>query len=342
MIVPRLFRSTLLLAVAVPVLGAPESFAQGDTGSIQGRVFIEGTRDPVEGAYVRADPPRFGPDGSVESLAEPMETVTDADGRFALTWMRSGIWNTLISAEGFEDAVMRIEVTQRRSNACTPTKMRNCIQPIEYYLVRLKVDAVEEVEEALAEVDVVDQELEQAKTDLITADAAYNARDYRRALVGYTGLLERWPVMTALHQDIGDSHRALGEFEEALAAYERYRAAVPDDDAVERKIARAKLLMGDLDAAGALADAGGDASREDLYNLGEVAFNAGDIDSAAGWYEKAAGADPEWPPPVLKLGMLALNRGDIEGAKTLFQQVVDMAADSEEAAQAQGMLAALP
>ena len=71
---------------------------------------------------------------------------------------------------------MRIEVTQRRSNACTMTKMRNCIQPIEYYMVRLKVDAVEEVEEALAEVeDVVDQELEQAKTDLITADTAYNA-----------------------------------------------------------------------------------------------------------------------------------------------------------------------
>ena len=343
MTVSRLFRCTLLFTGASLVLGAPEGFAQGDTGSIQGRVFIEGTRDPVEGALVRADPPRFGPDGSVESLAEPMETVTDADGRFALTWMRSGIWNTLISAEGFEDAVMRIEVTQRRSNACTMTKMRNCIQPIEYYMVRLKVDAVEEVEAALAEVeDVVDQELEQAKTDLITADAAYNARDYRRAITGYTGLLERWPVMTALHQDIGDSHRALGEFEEALAAYERYRAAVPDDDAVERKIARAQLLMGDLDAADALADAGGDASREDLYNLGEVAFNAGDVDAAAGWYEKAAAADPEWSPPVLKLGHVALNRGDIEGAKALFQQVVDLAPDSEEAAQAQGMLAVLP
>ena len=340
MTVSRLFRC-VLAAAAVFSFGAPQGFAQ-DTGSIQGRVFIEGTRNPVEGALVRADPPRFGPDGTEESLAVPMESVTDGGGRFALTWMRSGIWITLVSAEGFEDAQLRIEVTQRGSNACTPTKMQRCIQPIEFHMARLKVDAVEEVEAALAAVDVVDLEREQAKTDLIAADAAYNSRDYRTAIAGYTKLLERWSMMTALHQDIGDAHRGLGEFEAAIAAYERYRAAEPDDDSVERRIARAKLLLGDLDAAGDLAAAGGAASREDLYNLGEVAFNEGDTDAATGWFEKAAAVDPEWPPPVLKLGLLALNRGDIEGAKVLFQKVVDLAPDSEEGAQAQGMLAALP
>ena len=341
MTVSRWFRC-LLLAAAVLLLGAPEGFAQGDTGRIQGRVFIEGTRDPVEDALVRADPPRFAPNGDRESLAEPMETLTDGGGRFALTWMRSGIWNTLVSAEGFEDVELRIEVTQRGARVCSATKMQRCLQPIEFYLVRLKVDAVAEVEAALAEVDVVALELEQAKTDLIAADAAYNSRDYPTAIAGYTGLLDRWSVMTALHQDIGDAHRALGEFEEAIAAYERYRAAEPDDDAIGRKIARAKLLTGDLDAAGDLAAAGGAASREDLYNLGEVAFKDGNIDAATGWFDKAAAADPDWPPPVLKLGLLALNRGDLEGAKLLFQKVVDLAPDSEEGAQAQGMLAALP
>ena len=46
--------------------------------------------------------------------------------------------------------------------------------------------------------------------------------------------------------------------------------------------------------------------------------------------------------PVFKLGMVALNRGDIAGAKALFQQVVDLEPDSQEAAQAQGILSALP
>ena len=335
-------RRCLLAATALLLLVPPPGFAQ-EEGRIQGRVYIEGTRDPVVGALVRADPPLFGPDGSRLQLAEPLETVTDDSGRFALTWMRSGIWNTMVMAEGYEDALMRIEVTQRGAAACTATKMQNCLQPVEFYMAPLKVDAEVEVEDALAAVaDAANPEIEQAKADLVAADAAYNNEDYRTAIDGYTKLIERWPQITTLHQDIGDAHRALAEFDAAVAAYERYQAAEPDDDAIERKIARTRLLMGDLDAAGDLAAAEGDASREDLYNLGEVAFEAGDLDAAADWYEKSAAADPEWPAPVLKLGMLALNRGDLEGAKVLFQKVVDLAPDSPEGAQAQGMLAALP
>lgn len=335
----RLLVAAFAAAVLLP--GAPEVSAQ-EEGRIQGRVFLEGTREPVAGAGVRAEPPPLGPDGRRLLMAEPLETVTDDDGRFALTWMQSGVWNTIVSAAGYEDAILRIEVTQRGSNACSPTKMQQCVQPIEFHVAPLKADAGDEVEAVLAGEDVAESGIEQAKADLAAADAAYNGGDHRTAIAGYGSLLARWPQMTALHQDIGDAHRALGEFDRAIAAYERYRAAEPDDDAVERKIARTKLLVGDMDAARDLAAAGGSASREDLYNLGEVAFSAGDIDAAANWYEQAAAADPDWPPPVFKLGLLALNRGDIAGARTLFEQVVELAPDSPEGAQAQGMLGALP
>ena len=331
-----------VFAAAVLLIGPPEGLAQQEEGRIQGRVFIEGTRDPVVGAFVRADPPLFSPNGDRLTLAEPLETVTDDDGRFALTWMRSGIWNTMVMAEGYEDAQLRVEVTQNRSNACTPTKIQNCVQPIEYYMVPLKVDAEDQVGSILAGLDVEETELDRTVAELGAADDAYNRQDYRSAIDGYSRLLGRWPQMTTLHQDIGDAHRALAQYEEAIAAYERYRASAPGDAAIERKIARAQLLMGDLAAARDLAAAGGDASPEDLYNLGEVAFSEGDVDAAAGWYEKSAAADPAWAPPVFKLGMVALNRGDIEGAKALFQQVVDLEPDSEEAAQARGILSALP
>ena len=81
---------------------------------------------------------------------------------------------------------------------------------------------------------------------------------------------------------------------------------------------------------------------EDLYNLGEVAFQAGNVEAAAGWYEKSAAADPSWESPVFKLALVALNRGDIEAAKALFQKVVDLAPDSQEGAQAKATIAALP
>ncbi len=183
----------------------------------------------------------------------------------------------------------------------------------------LKSGAELKVEQALATVEIPDDVLEQAKVDLLAADAAYNSKDYRTAIGGYNKVMATYPQITSLHQDIGDAHRALAEFANAIAAYERFMAAEPEDEAIERKIARTKLLAGDLGAAQDLAAAGGEASREDLYNLGEVAFNKGDIDDDAGWYEKAVAADPSWAPPIYKLGFVALNKGDLERAKSLFQ-----------------------
>ena len=268
---------------------------------------------------VRAIPPLWQPDGSVESLAEPVETVTDDDGRFTLNWIRSGIWNATVSAEGYQDSTLRIEVTQVGSHVCTATGMQRCLMPVESYTAPLKSGAELKVEQALVEVALPDDGLEQAKADLIAADAAYNNQDYRIAIAGYEELLATWPQLSVLHQDIGDAHRALAEFGAAIAAYERFPAAEPEDEAIERKIARTKLLAGDLGAAEDLAAAGGAASREDLYNLGGVAFNKGNVDDAAGWYEKAVATDPGWAPPVFKLGLVALNKGDIEEAKGFFQ-----------------------
>ena len=117
----------------------------------------------------------------------------------------------------------------------------------------------------------------------------------------------------------------------------------PDNTVANTEIARTRLAMGDLDAAGALADAiNADSSREDLYNLGELEFAKGAIDTAADWYEKATAADPNWEKPWCKLALVALNKGDMDTAKEHFQKVVDLAPNSEEGNQAQATLAALP
>lgn len=101
--------------------------------------------------------------------------------------------------------------------------------------------------------------------------------------------------------------------------------------------------MGDLDAAeGLTAAVGGLASREDLYNLGELEFAKGNVDAAAGWYEKSSAADPDWEKPWFKLGLVALNKGDIEAAKENFRKVVELAPDSTDGTQAQATLSALP
>ncbi len=90
--------------------------------------------------------------------------------------------------------------------------------------------------------------------------------------------------------------------------------------------------------AGQTADGGGGPSREQFWNAGEVAFASGQIDEAAEQYEKAHQADPTWGKPLFKLAMVALNRGDIETAVKYFEQVVEVDPNSEEGAQATGLI----
>ncbi len=335
-----------LVAVAAFSIGTSESQAQDDQGVIRGWVFMEGgNREPVPGSYVTAEPPEVGADGiTPETLAREVDVDVDENGRFSINWLRSGIWNVIASAEGFSDTLLRVEVTQgRESFACTATQFQRCQDPVEFHLARLKTEANLTVDAALG--DAEDSERERAREQLTAADAAYNAGNYLVAASAYTQLLETWPQMTELHEDLGDAHRSLGQFGEALSAYEAFLATELEDEvveAVERKMARVRLLAGDLDAADDLAAVGGDASREDLYNLGEVAFQQGNVDDAAGWYEKSAAADPTWESPVFKLGMVSLNRGDIDGAKVFFQKVIELAPDSPEGAQAAATLEALP
>ena len=60
----------------------PRGLAQ-EEGRIQGRVFIEGTRDPCRRRPSSGPiPPLFSPDGDRLTLAQALETVTDDDGRF--------------------------------------------------------------------------------------------------------------------------------------------------------------------------------------------------------------------------------------------------------------------
>ena len=68
----------------------------------------------------------------------------------------------------------------------------------------------------------------------------------------------------------------------------------------------------------------------------------GEVDAAAGWYEKAVAIDPNWILPIFKLGLVALNKGDVEGAKTHFSRVVEIDPGSSEGTQAQAVLGQLP
>ena len=215
----RLVIGVLLVSVAAPALA--------QTGRISGRVLDE-NGDPIPGAHIRTENPAASP--------PVRETDVEEDGRYAMIGFISGQWRVSVSADGYNEDFGTIGVTQ----SGTP--------PVNFELTKVRHALVQALgEEAMKglDPDEIEQQLE-------AADSAFNARDWNAAVSQYQSLLEKLPMLTNLRSQIGQAHRAAGNYEEAL-------------------IARTRLAMGDLDAASALeASAGGlNASKEDLYNLGD-------------------------------------------------------------------------
>ena len=312
------FFSFLIVMLAAGTV-TPTALAQG--GRIRG-VVLDPEGNTIEGATIvielpDANPPRF-------------EQDTDSEGRFSMLGLASGSWTLTAEVEGYHPNTMQASIRQ----GVNP--------PITLEMARIKHPLVIALgEEVFEGVDP-----NQIELDLAAGDTAYQNAQWQVAIDTYTSILERLPMVNDLHMQIASAHRALENYDEAIASFERAAAGDPAlAQVVETEVARIQMVMGNFDAAGdglAASASGGGGSREDLYNLGELEFAKGEVDAAAEWYEKAAAADPNWVKPIFKLALVALNKGDIETAKTFFAQVVDKDPRSEEGAQAQATLDALP
>ena len=318
-----------LLAVAVgAALLVPNAFAQG--GILFGRVTDAETGDAIAGATVRLD--GHSPLGNAEP-DDPRDERTSDSGEYTLLGLPSGQWNITVEAEGYQAAPGVVTVRFGR-NAPVNIEMEAIPHPLMAEMDPALFDGMSRAERT-AFLDGI-----QAELDVI--ETAREDEDWETALAGSQALLDRFPTISRLQTDVGEALTRLQRYEEAIAAYEAAAEAEPAlRSQVDTTIARLRAAMGDSSAVETLI-ASGDAAREDYYNLGETAFAQGNTADAAGWYEKAAAADPDWILPVFKLGLVALNQGDIEAAKTHFTRAVELDADSPEGAQAQAVLGQLP
>ncbi len=309
----------LLVVALLLAVGVPSALAQANAGRMSGRVLDE-EREPLASVAILAEAP------DRNGVVQRIEATSDDNGRFTAIGFTSGQWRVAATLDGYEVSPLVVQVRQTgvAEASFTMTRVLSAFERMigEEGLEGLDADALE--------------------ADLKGADSALDAQEFDQAIAAYNKLLEQLPHFTFIHLNVGNAHRGKGDYEAALASYEQLVGDPDRGQQAEVEIARTRLAMGDLDAAAGLVNAGADATREDLYNLGEVDFARGDVDAAAGWYEKATMVDPNWEKPWFKLALVALNKGDMEAAKQNFQKVVDIAPNSEDGAQAQATLSALP
>jgi hypothetical protein len=316
------FQPLVVVAITVTVgLALAQTVMAQGGGRIVGEV-VDEYGEPMEGVTITVDamdpelrPPQF-------------VTTTDRSGRFAILGFESGPWNFKAEIDGYHGQEGVSPVTQS-PNPPVMFELTRIRHPLEIALG----------DEALEGLDPV-----AIGTALTQSDSEYNNGNWQAAIDGYLSVLSDLPQLSDLNVQIGQSYHQLEDWDSAIAAYEAALVNDPNNEDATAGIARARMGSGDLSAANDLREtaSGLNASREDLYNLGEIEFAQNNIETAAEWYEKAASLDPNWEKPFFKLALVELNKGNMAGAKEHFQKVIDIAPDSEEGAQAQATLSALP
>ena len=135
------------------------------------------------------------------------------------------------------------------------------------------------------------------------------------------------PNRPALYGVLGDALVELGRYAEGFAAIQRMVDLRPDLASYSR-VSYARELQGDVDgAAAALVDAEQVAADPSdaafaAFQVGELRWNAGDVDAAAEQYERASRLDTTFIPAKAALARVHAAQGDVPGAEAEYEAVV--------------------
>jgi tetratricopeptide (TPR) repeat protein len=151
--------------------------------------------------------------------------------------------------------------------------------------------------------------------------------DFEAALAQGRRAADLNPYGSEAYGVIGDALLELGRYDEAFGAFQTMVDTRPDLSSYAR-VSYVRELLGDVegateamqqafDSAGTTADAAWAA-----YQLGELAWGAGHVGRATGWYGRGLELDPTYAPNLAGLGKVAWARGNTELAIERYAEVV--------------------
>lgn len=243
-------------------------------------------------------------------LQAKVDYTTDEKGEFLAAWIKGGLWNVDVEAEGYLPKKMSYQVSEIVKNP-----------PMEIVLKKTEKTVVRE------------ELVETVKTFLHEGNELFAQKKYEEAVVKFKGILEKVPELYQINLNLGNCYYEMGDYDSAMPFYQEVLEKEPENKDALLSLGNIYIEKGELDKGMELL---GRLSEEDitspitLYNIGTSLFNKGQQEVAAQYYERAIKQDPNMADAHYQLGLCYLGLNRKQESKESFLKYLELEPESEK------------
>ena len=183
-----------------------------------------------------------------------------------------------------------------------------------------------------------------SKHPLSKANDLYQAKKYAEALQEYQKVLAEHQDMHQAYERIGLCHFRLGDLDNAVKAFKMMLEKEPQARNVLLNLSAILFEKGNLEEGMKYFKQLDEETINDhsiFYNIGVLLFAREQMEQAIDYFKKCTARKPDYVDAYYQMALAYLNQGNMEEAKKNFQKIIELAPESDKAAQAKEIIKSL-
>lgn len=316
MSIQRLTKCLAVLLISFSLVSSAAGQAGRGTGRITGTV-VDESGNPVAGAKVVI---QYQGDSALS-----FDTTTNKNGEWGFLGLGTGQWVVSVTAEGYIPTSQSTSIRQLEANPKMTIALKRA-QDIGGGPVK-----------------------DEASLQLLEkGNQLFNDRNYDEAIQVFREFQEKNPEAYQILLNIGNCYREKGEYETAIAEYNKLIEKAPKEPSGNEFAAKALAGIGECYLKKEDIQQAQDYFRQSIetypdneflaYNVGEICFSNQKLDEAVQYFGLAANIKPDWPDPYYKLGLVYLNKAEYEPAKENLTKFLTLEPSTERSASVKSIL----
>jgi tetratricopeptide (TPR) repeat protein len=283
-------------------------------GRIHGEVRDEAGQ-PIGGAKIVAE---------YLGAGTTFESNSDENGNWAIAGLGTGYFRITVTKDGYGTVYHEMNVSQ--------FSQQN--PPLSFSLRKIRTSS--------ADIPALQDETTIAIFE--EGNELYEQKKYAEAAAKFEEFMAKNPTIYQANINIGNSYREMGEYDKALAAYNKILEKVKEekgsyqgDETAAKALANigeTYVKQGNLEKANDSFRQAIEISPEDevlAFNVGKIYFAQGNTDKAVEYFLLSIKIKQDWAPAHLQLGYTYLNKGEYKLALESFSRFLELAPDDPQA-----------